>query len=69
MILELVNMQTRYFFANVLVISLSIALLVHFGLIAFYGQVVITEPYPVILALDITGLLGLIAFTFLNLVR
>jgi len=62
-------MQIRYFFANVLVISLSIAFLVHFGLIANYGQVVIREPYPVILVLEMTGLTGLIVFAFLNLVR
>lgn len=37
-------MRARYFFANVLVISLSIAFLVHFGLIAYHGQVVISEP-------------------------
>lgn len=62
-------MQIRYFFANVLVISLSIAFLVHFGLIAHYGQVVIREPYPAILALEMIGLTGLIVFAFLNLVR
>lgn len=62
-------MRARYFFANVLVISLSIAFLVHFGLIAYHGQVVISEPYPVILALETTGIIGLIVFAFLNLVR
>lgn len=62
-------MQIRYFFANVLVISLSIAFLVHFGLIAYHGQVVIRESYPAILALEMTGLTGLIVFAFLNLIR
>ncbi len=62
-------MRARYFLANIIVISLCIAFLVHFGLIAFYGQIVISEPYPVILGLEITGLLGLIVFAFLNLVR
>jgi len=51
------------------VISLSIAFLVHFGLIARYGQVVISEPYPVILALEMTGLIGSIVFAFLNLAK
>jgi len=62
-------MRARYFFANVLVISLSIAFLVHFGLIAYHGQVVISEPYPVILALETTGLIGSIVFAFLNLAK
>ena len=62
-------MQMRHFFANIIVISLSIALLSHFGLIAYYGQRVISEPYPVILAMEIMGLIGLIVFASLNLVR
>ena len=62
-------MQIRDILVNVLVISLSIAFLVHFGLIAYYGEVVIREPHTVILALEMTGLVGLIVFAFLNLVR
>ncbi len=62
-------MQTRYFLTNIIVISLCIAFLVHFGLIAYYGQIVISEPYPVILGLEIAGLLGLMVFAFINLVR
>ena len=62
-------MQMRYFFANIIAISLSIAFLVHFSLIAYYGQVVISEPHPVILALEMIGLLGMIVFASLNLVR
>ncbi len=45
------------------------AFLVHFGLIAYFGQVVISEPHPVILALEMIGLIFLIVFAFLNLVR
>lgn len=52
-----------------IVIGLSIAFLVHFGLIAYYGQVVISEPYTVILALEIIELTGLVVFAFINLVR
>jgi len=63
------NMQRRYFLANLLVISLSIALLAHFGLIAYYGQVIISESNPLILVLEITGLIVLIVFASLNLAR
>jgi len=62
-------MRIRYMLANLVVISLSIAFLVHFGLITYYGQIVISEPYPVFLALEITGLICLIVFAVLNLVR
>jgi len=62
-------MQIRYILANVIVISLSTAFLIHFGLIAYYGQVVISEPYPLILALEMIGLIGLIVFAFVNLAR
>ena len=61
-------MQMRYVLANIIVISLSIALLVHLCLIAYWGQVVISEPRPVILALEMIGLIGLIVFASLNLV-
>ena len=62
-------MQIRHFLANMIIIGLSIAFLAHFGLIAYYGQVVISEPQLLILVLEITGLIGLIVFAFLNLVR
>ena len=62
-------MQIRYILANVIVISLSTAFLIHFGLIVYYGQVVISEPYPLILALEMIGLIGLIVFAFVNLAR
>ena len=59
----------RYLLTNIIVISLSVAFLVHFGLITCYGQIVICEPYPIILALEITGLIALIVFAVSNLVR
>ena len=62
-------MKIRHVLANIIVIGLSLAFLVHFGLIAYYGQVVISEPHTVILALEIIGLTGLIVFGFVNLVR
>jgi hypothetical protein len=45
------------------------AFLAHFSLIAYYGQLVISEPHPVILVLEMTGLIGLIVFAALNLAR
>ncbi len=62
-------MKIRYYLANIIAISLAIAFLVHFSLIAYYGQVVISEPDPVILALEMIGLLGMIVFALLNIVR
>lgn len=62
-------MKIRHILTNMIVIGLSIAFLVHFGLIAYYGQVVISEPHTVILALEIIGLTGLVVFAFINLVR
>lgn len=62
-------MKIRHILTNMIVIGLSIAFLVHFGLIAYYGQVVINEPHTVILALEIIGLTGLVVFAFINLVR
>lgn len=62
-------MKKRYFLANIIVIGLSIAFLAHFGLIAYFGQVVISEPHPVILALEMIGLIVLVAFASINLVR
>ncbi len=62
-------MQMRYLLANIIVISLSIAFLVHFGLIAYHGQIVIREPRPAVLTLEIIGLIGLIIFAVLNLAR
>jgi len=62
-------MKIRHILTNMIVIGLSLAFLVHFGLIAYYGQVVISEPHTVILALEIIGLTGLIVFASLNLVK
>ena len=62
-------MKIRHILTNMIVIGLSLAFLVHFGLIAYYGQVVISEPHTVILALEIIGLTGLIVFASFNLVR
>ena len=62
-------MRMRNSFANIVVIGLSAAFLTHFGLIAYYGKVVISEPHVAILVLEIIGLIGLIVFATLNLVK
>ena len=49
--------------------QLSIAFLVHFGLITYFGQIVISEPSPVVLVLEVIGLICLIFFAVLNLVK
>ena len=62
-------MRIRFMLANVTIISLSIAFLVHFGLIIYFGQVIISEPSPVVLALETIGLICLIVFAVLNLAK
>lgn len=62
-------MRIRFVLANITVISLSIAFLIHFGLITYFGQIVISEPRPVVLAVELIGLICLIVFAVLNLVR
>jgi len=62
-------MRIRFLLANITVISLSIAFLVHFGLITYFGQIVISEPHPAVLAAESIGLICLIVFAALNLVR
>ena len=63
------DMQIRYLLANILVISLSIAFLAHFGSIVYYGAVIISEPRSFILALEIIGLIVFVVFASLNLVK
>lgn len=62
-------MKIRHFLANMIVIGLSTAFLAHFGLIVYHGEVVISEPRPFILALEIMGLIGFIVFASHNLAR
>ena len=57
----------RYYFANVLVIAMSLAFLAHFILMAIYGSLLIQELNPVIWALEVTGLIVCIAFALSNL--
>lgn len=59
----------RQYFLAMMVIGLSVAFLAHFGLIAYYGQVVITEPHPAILGMEMVVLIGFIVFASLNLTK
>lgn len=62
-------MPFRYFMANLLTISLAMALLACFGVIVIYGGYYIEEPNSVILSLEILLLLGCIGFGVYNLIR
>lgn len=59
----------REWFTNVLLISLAIALLVHFYLILIYGEVLIREPNSLRLFCEMSVLWGIVAFGVLNLRR
>ena len=59
----------RNVWANVTVIGLSLGFLVHFALIAYYGYILIREPHPVVLALEMVMLVGIIVFAVSNLRR
>jgi len=52
-------MSFRWFITNVLLVAQAIAFLVHLSLIAYYGRVLIQEPNPVILILEIALFLGI----------
>jgi len=62
-------MRKRNFLANMIIIALSTAFLAHFGFIAYYGQIVISEPHTVILALEMIGLTSFVVFASFNLAR
>ena len=62
-------MRARTYFANVLVVALSLALCSHFFLIAIYGGYRILEPSLFILSLEIAILFGFISFAISNIVK
>ena len=59
----------REYFSNAIIIGLAMAFLVHFCLIAKYGQQTIQEPNFAILVAEITLMIGLIAFGILGIVK
>lgn len=58
-----------YWFVCILVIVLSLALLVHFTLIAIYGAVTIQEANPVYLILEMLGLVFIIGLAIWSLIK
>ena len=59
----------REYFSNAIIIGLAMAFLVHFCLIAKYGQQTIQEPNLAILGAEITLMIGLIAFGVSGIVK
>lgn len=57
----------RAVITNVLLLGTASALLVHFVLIGIYGYQLIAEPNPVILAVEIVGMLAIVSFALVNL--
>jgi len=62
-------MKLRYVIVRAGTIACGLALLWHFSNIARYGEHLIQEPIPVILILEIIGLIILLVFACLNLAR
>jgi len=59
----------REYIANALVVALSMAFLGHFYFIATHGTLIIQEPNPIILGLEITGLVVTTIFGIWNMAR
>lgn len=59
----------RKIISNILMISLAVAFLVHFGMIAVWGQVIIQEPNFGILIVEILMLVGIVTFGVWSLVK
>ena len=55
--------------ANIIIIGLSVAFLLHFSLIAIYGTLLIQEPCKVILYSEITMFVVFIGFAVYNLIK
>jgi len=59
----------KQWITNFIVIGLALAFLVHFTMIAMWGQVLIQEPNTIILVLEIVGLIVIMGFAISNLVH
>ncbi len=59
----------RQVLTNIMLIAVTVALLVHFILIAIYGGVTIQEPNVYILTAEMVGLLSIVGFAIFNLAR
>ena len=55
--------------ANIIIIGLSVAFLLHFSLIAIHGTILIQEPCRIILYSEITMLVAFIGFAIYNLIK
>jgi len=55
--------------ANIIVIGLSVAFLLHFSLIAIHGTILIQEPCPYILIAEMVMMIGFIAFAIYNMTK
>ena len=53
----------------ILVVGLSLAFLVHFILIWVYGAIVISEPNKIILALETTGIIAILALGIYGFIK
>ena len=59
----------REYFSNTIIIGMATAFLVHFCLIAKYGQQRIQEPNFAILVIEMTLMIGFIAFGISGIVQ
>jgi len=59
----------RDWLTNAIVIGLSAVLLSHFCMIAIHGSFLIREPNIIILSSEITGLLAILSFAVVNMIR
>ena len=62
-------LKDREIIANILLVSLAVAFLVHFGMIAAWGQVIIQEPNLGILIAEFVMLVGIVTFGVWNLIK
>ncbi len=61
--------RLRWWMTNAIMLGMAIAFLVHFGFIVMYKTLTIQEPSLIILSLEIAGLVAIVVFAFLNLIK